>query len=56
MVVMNNGSNDMHFDSAQYAEGIGDATDVINVMSGARHDLAGRLLIPAKTAQVFELR
>ena len=56
MVVMNNGSNDMHLDSSQYAEGVGDATAAINVMSGARHNLAGRLLIPAKTAQVFELR
>ena len=55
MVVMNNGSNDMHLDSAQYGEGVGDATAAINVMSGARHNLAGRLLIPAKTALVFEL-
>ena len=55
MVVMNNEKNLVHLDSARYSQGLGDASTARNVLTGERHRLSDRILIPAKSAQVFEL-
>ena len=55
MVVMNNEKNLVHLDSARYSQGLGDSSTARNVLTGERHRLSDRILIPAKSAQVFEL-
>ena len=55
MVVMNNDKSEAHFDPQQYLQGLGGATLAKNALTGAQHKLADHILVPAKSAQIYEL-
>ena len=55
MVVMNNEKSEAHFDPQRYLQGLGGATLAKNALTGEQHKLADHILIPAKSAQIYEL-